>query len=106
MNQYSVKITDMALDDMESIYNYIALDLQVPDTAMGQYNRIADAIESLAYTPKHCRLFDSQPERDMGAALVQHGDVIVPEVMRRDKGLDALQDIVRTAGVLGNMSNT
>ena len=66
MNQYSVRTTDKALDDMESIYNYIALDLLVPDTAMEQYNRIADAIESLAYTPKRCRLFDSQPERDMG----------------------------------------
>ena len=66
MNQYSVKITDKALDDMEGIYNYIALDLQVPDTTMGQYNRIADAIERLAYTPKRCRLFDSQPEREMG----------------------------------------
>jgi len=66
MNQYSVKITDKALDDMERIYHYIALELLVPDTAMGQYNRIADAIESLAHTPKRCRLFDSQPERDMG----------------------------------------
>ena len=66
MNQYNVKITGKALEDMERIYNYIALDLLVPDTAMGQYNRIADAIESLSYTPKRCRLFDSQPERNMG----------------------------------------
>lgn len=66
MNQYSVKITGKALDDMERIYDYIALELQVPEIAMGQYNRIADAIESLAHTPKRCRLFDSQPERDMG----------------------------------------
>ena len=36
MKQYSVKITAKALDDMESIYNYIAHELQVPDTAMGQ----------------------------------------------------------------------
>ena len=66
MNQYDVRITNRALADMESIYDYIAFELQVPDTAMGQYNRIADAIESLAHTPKRCRLFDSQPERDMG----------------------------------------
>ena len=48
MNQYNVKITGKALEDMERIYNYIALDLLVPDKAMGQYNRIADAIESLS----------------------------------------------------------
>ena len=34
MNQYSVKITDKALADMESIYGYIAFELLVPDTAM------------------------------------------------------------------------
>ena len=32
---------------MESIYEYIAEELLAPDTAMGQYNRIADAIETL-----------------------------------------------------------
>lgn len=66
MNQYSVKITNKALADMENIYDHIAFELLVPDTAMGQYNRIADAIESLAHSPKRCRLFDSRPERDMG----------------------------------------
>lgn len=47
MKRYHVKITDHALADMEAIYDYIALRLQVPDTAMEQYNRIADGIESL-----------------------------------------------------------
>ena len=34
MKQYSVKITDKALADMESIYQYIATELQVPATAL------------------------------------------------------------------------
>lgn len=66
MKQYSVKITDKALGDMEAIYQYIATELQVPATALRQYNRIADAVESLATAPKRCKLFDSQPEHDMG----------------------------------------
>ena len=66
MKDYDVKITNRALGDMEDIYNYIALELHVPETAMRQYNRIADAIESLAQSPKRCRLLDSQPERDRG----------------------------------------
>ena len=51
MNQYSVKITDIALDDMESIYNYIALDLQVPDTAMGQYTASLMPLKALRIHP-------------------------------------------------------
>ena len=47
MKQYDVKISHAALSDMEQIYSYIADRLLEPDTAMGQYNRIAEAIQSL-----------------------------------------------------------
>ena len=47
MKQYDVKISHVALRDMEQIYSYIADCLMEPDTAMGQYNRIAEAIQSL-----------------------------------------------------------
>lgn len=66
MKKYDVKITSRALADMEAIYNYIADVLQAPDTALAQYNRIAEAIESLQAFPNRCKLFDSQPEHDMG----------------------------------------
>lgn len=44
MVKYRVDITYEALADMESIYEYIAFKLLEPENAMGQYNRIADAI--------------------------------------------------------------
>lgn len=44
MNQYIVEITDEALADMEELYNHIAYILLAPENAIGQYNRIADAI--------------------------------------------------------------
>ena len=66
MMEYNVKITDRALADMEAIYNYIANNLQAPDTAMKQYDRIADEIESFGIFPNRNKLFESQPEREMG----------------------------------------
>jgi hypothetical protein len=47
MKQYEIQITDNALSDLEEIYNYIAEQLQTPEAAMRQYNRIANAIETL-----------------------------------------------------------
>lgn len=38
MEFYKIHITDEALNDMESIYEYIAEELLAPDTAMGQKN--------------------------------------------------------------------
>lgn len=48
MKQYQVKITDKALMDMEAIYDHIANKQKAPDTAMRQYDRIADEIASLS----------------------------------------------------------
>lgn len=70
MSSYSVKITRRALNDMELIYRYIADELLVPDTAMQQYDRIAAAIESLQELPHRCRLFTSEPERQLGMRLL------------------------------------
>lgn len=66
MKRYEVKITNKALADMEAIYNYIANQFQAPDTAVKQYDRIAEGIQSLDFFPERCKLFDSQPEHDMG----------------------------------------
>lgn len=66
MKQYKVRITDKALADMEEIHNYIAIQLQAPENAMAQYNRIAKAIEDLNMFPEKLRLMESEPERTMG----------------------------------------
>ncbi|MBD5459700.1 MAG: type II toxin-antitoxin system RelE/ParE family toxin [Lachnospiraceae bacterium] len=66
MKQYTVQITDKALADMEKIYDYIAIQLQAPENAMGQYNRIAKTIEKLDVFPERVRIMESEPERTMG----------------------------------------
>ncbi|MFZ7103753.1 MAG: type II toxin-antitoxin system RelE/ParE family toxin [Peptococcaceae bacterium] len=65
MKGYKVQITDMALSDMEEIYNYIAGQLQAPEAAMGQYNRIADAIETLDSFPERVKLMETKEERTL-----------------------------------------
>ncbi|MCM1181019.1 MAG: type II toxin-antitoxin system RelE/ParE family toxin [Clostridium sp.] len=66
MELYIVQITDRALADMEEIYNYIAMQLQAPENAMRQYNRISEAVESLHIFPKRVKLMESELERKMG----------------------------------------
>ena len=43
---------------MNGIYEYIALNLQSPENAMGQYNRIADGVLELGFFPEKFR-FDN-----------------------------------------------
>lgn len=92
MKQYVVRITDRALADMEEIYNYIAIQLQAPENAMGQYNRIAETIEGLHVFPERIKLMESEPERIMGLRqlvidnysafyVIEDTDVIVTRVL-------------------------
>lgn len=66
MKQYKVQITERALADMEEIYNYIANQLQAPEAAMGQYNRIAEVIETLDIFPERVKLMETEEERVLG----------------------------------------
>ena len=66
MREYPVKITETALKDMNGIYEYIAVNLQSPGNAKGQYNRIADRVLELGFFPEKFRLVDFEPERSQG----------------------------------------
>ena len=66
MKHYTVQIADKALADMDEIYEYIAIKLQAPENALGQYNRIAEAIEDLNVFPERVRIMESEPEHTMG----------------------------------------
>lgn len=62
MEKYTVEITNEALADMEQLYNHIAHVLMAPENAIGQYNRIADAILKLDVFPERFQVIESQQE--------------------------------------------
>ena len=66
MKQYTVEITDDALEDLNEIYDYIANDLRSPENALKQYDRISERILNLETYPARYRLFDSEPEHSLG----------------------------------------
>ena len=66
MKQYTVEITDRALKDMEEIYTYISDQLQAPENAIRQYNRIAGAILKLNEFPERIHVMESEPEHTIG----------------------------------------
>lgn len=51
MKHFNVLITEQALTQMEAIYRYISEELESPENALNQYNRISDAILSLETFP-------------------------------------------------------
>ena len=95
MEQYKVEITKEALQDMEDIYNYIALELLSPENAMGQYNRIADEILTLDTFPQRYRIMDSEPEKRMELRRMIVDNYSVFYTIRADKVI--VTDVLYTA---------
>ena len=56
METYEVKLTPRALQDLDSIYAYIAQSLMEPDTALKLLSRLEDAIFSLEQIPQRSAL--------------------------------------------------
>jgi plasmid stabilization system protein ParE len=98
MEKYVVSITDEALADMEALYQHIAERLQAPDNAMGQYNRIADAILTLDTFPDRFGLFDCEPEYSMGIHKMMVDNYIVCYVI--DPGVVTVTDVLYGASDL------
>ena len=85
MKQYIVEITDVALTDMEQLYNYIAYVLLAPENAMGQYNRIAAEILKLDVFPERFRIMDSEPEHSKGIRRMLVDNYSVFYIIKEDK---------------------
>lgn len=95
MRQYKVEITREALQDMEDIYNYIAIDLLSPENAIGQYNRIADEILTLDTFPERFRIMESEPEKSMELRRMLVDNYSVFYTIRADKVI--VTDVLYTA---------
>lgn len=95
MEKYIVEITREALQDMEDVYNYIAIDLLSPENAMAQYNRIADEILTLDTFPERFRIMECEPEKRMELRRMLVDNYSVFYTIRGDKVI--VTDVLYTA---------
>ena len=98
MEKYVVDITDEALADMEALYEHIAVKLKAPEKAMGQYNRIADAILTLDSFPDRFGLLECEQEHSMGIHKMLVDNYIVCYVI--DPGVVTVTDVLYGASDL------
>lgn len=64
---FHVAYSAEARQDLRDIYEYIAYELLVSETAAGQTERIMKAIRSLEQMPMRHRLYEEEPWHSQGA---------------------------------------
>lgn len=69
-SQYQVNYSPEALDDLRSIYSYIAFELKEKDTAKRQTDRIREKIRGLDLFPEKYKAVDWEPWASMNMRQV------------------------------------
>ena len=88
---------------MESIYAYIAFELQSPETAIAQFDRIAFGIESLGNFPERCRSFASDPDRKLGMRQLRIDNYSVIFVVERNR-VTVIRVLYSASDILSRLS--
>ena len=58
---YDIEISDQAEIDLRGIFEYIAFELQAPENASGQLDRLEACIMDLDHMPKRYRQYELEP---------------------------------------------
>lgn len=69
-NEYEVKVTMQALEQMGAIVHYISYDLMAPGAAENLLNDLKAAIMKLSVLPKRHSLIDEEPWRSEGVRKI------------------------------------
>ncbi len=67
---WMVKYTNQAREDIKAIYEYIAFELLVPDTASAQIQRIFKMVRELDEMPMRFKLYEDEPWKSKGLRFV------------------------------------
>ncbi len=83
---WQVNYTDHALQDLQSIFDYISLILFEPRIAVKQTERIMDAADSLEHMPFRHHLYDKEPWHSKGLRVLTVDNYLVfylPDEMKK-----------------------
>lgn len=82
---YSVKILPSAIEDLQSIYDYIAYTLQSVINAENQLKRLQDAILKLDFMSESFRLYEKEPWKSRGLRFFSVDNYIVFYIVDNEK---------------------
>ena len=77
MTNYHVQYSAEAVEDLRNIYQYIAVELQAPQAAQGQVDRIRKKIRSLSLKPTRFAAVEWEPWASMGMRKVPVNNYLV-----------------------------
>ena len=82
---YEVEVSEQADSDLRGIFEYIAFELQSPENASGQLDRLEEQILSLDTMPERYRKYEKEPWKSRGLRVLPVDNYVVLYIPDSDK---------------------
>ena len=83
---YEIEVSEQADSDLRGIFEYIAFELQAPENASGQLERLEEQILSLDTIPERYRKYEKEPWETRGLRVLPVDNYVVlyiPDSVKR-----------------------
>ena len=102
---YEVEVSEQADRDLREIFEYIAFELQSPENAIGQLDRLEEQILSLDAMPKRYRKYEKEPWKSRGLRVLPVDNYVVLYIPDSDKKVVTILRVMYAGRDIDNQLN-
>lgn len=102
---YEVKVSEQAERDLRGIFKYIAFELQSPENASGQLDRLEEHILSLDTMPERCRRYEKEPWKGRGLRILPVDYYVVLYIPNEEKKMVTILRVMYAGRDVDNQLN-
>ena len=102
---YEVELSEQADSDLREIFEYIAFELQSPENASGQLDRLEEQILSLDTMPERYRKYEKEPWKSRELRVLPVDNYVVLYIPDSDKKVVTILRVMYVGRDIDNQLN-
>ena len=102
---YEIEVSEQADSDLRGIFEYIAFELQSPENAIGQLNRLEEQILSLDAMPKHYQKYEKEPWKSRELHILPVDNYVILYIPNSDKKVVTILRVMYAGRDIDNQLN-
>lgn len=102
---YEVEVSQQADSDLREIFEYIAFELQSPENASGQLDRLEEQILNLDTMPERYRKYENEPWKSRGLRVLPVDNYVVLYIPDSNKKVVTILRVMYAGRDIDNQLN-
>ena len=102
---YEVEVSEQADHDLREIFEYIAFELQSPENAIGQLDRLEEQILSLDMMPERYRKYEKEPWKSRELHILPVDNYVILYIPNSDKKVVTILRVMYAGRDIDNQLN-